>query len=69
MAYTNTLRTPTLRLPEQRIVTQLIELCTFWLRRARTRRQLLLLEEYRLHDLGLTSSQAATEGRKKFWQD
>ena len=39
-----------------------------WRRRARARRELAGLDDYLLHDLGLSRSQAQFESYKPFWQ-
>jgi uncharacterized protein YjiS (DUF1127 family) len=39
-----------------------------WRRRARARRELAGLDEYLLHDMGLSRSQAQFESGKPFWQ-
>ena len=39
-----------------------------WRRRARARRELADLDDYLLHDIGLSRSQAQFESGKPFWQ-
>ena len=39
-----------------------------WRRRARARRELAGLDDYLLHDIGLSRSQAQFESGKRFWQ-
>ena len=39
-----------------------------WRRRARARRELAHLDDYLLHDIGLSRSQAQFESGKPFWQ-
>jgi uncharacterized protein YjiS (DUF1127 family) len=39
-----------------------------WYRRARTRRQIALLDERTIRDLGLTTGQMRFEAAKPFWR-
>ena len=39
-----------------------------WRQRARARRELAGLDDYLLHDIGLSRSQAQFESGKPFWQ-
>jgi uncharacterized protein YjiS (DUF1127 family) len=39
-----------------------------WRQRARARRELALLDDYLLHDIGLSRAQAQFESGKRFWQ-
>lgn len=41
---------------------------TKWDMRRRTRKALMNLDHYQLHDIGLTRSQAVEEAGKPFWQ-
>ncbi len=41
---------------------------TVWSERARTRRQLALLDDHLLRDIGLERPQAQAEARRPFWQ-
>jgi len=41
---------------------------TKWDMRRKTRKALLKLDHYQLHDIGLTRSQALEESAKPFWQ-
>lgn len=67
MAHTYTLQTTTLTVPPSRLP-QLFEMIGLWHTRARTRRQLLSLEDHRLDDLGLTRKECLAEARKPFWK-
>jgi uncharacterized protein YjiS (DUF1127 family) len=52
---------PTLR-------TRLIESLRAWQQRRRSRRDLLMLDDHLLRDIGLTRDQIATESSKPFWR-
>lgn len=39
-----------------------------WLRRSRTRHEIVELDDHLLRDIGLTRFDAAVESRKHFWQ-
>jgi uncharacterized protein YjiS (DUF1127 family) len=47
---------------------RVLSLVRLWRERARTRRQLCQLDEYELHDIGLTRSAAQWEAAKPFWR-
>ena len=50
--------------PIDRVLAMLRE----WRRRARERRELARLDDYILHDIGLSRSQAQFESGKPFWR-
>ncbi|MBY4675483.1 DUF1127 domain-containing protein [Marinobacterium arenosum] len=50
------------------LLEQGLRLLRQWRHRARSRRQLLALDEQRLKDTGLSRAEALREGCKPFWQ-
>lgn len=48
---------------------KLVACISLWRCRARTRKQLLQLEDRQLRDIGIERSNAVEEARKPFWQD
>jgi len=44
------------------------EILTYWMERSRTRRQLRMLEDHVLEDIGITRERAMAESAKYFWQ-
>lgn len=45
-----------------------LAIMTFWMGRAKQRRQLTQLDDDRLNDLGITYAEAMAEAAKPFWQ-
>ena len=70
---------PTMALPAQPAVRECkqsashlrraLALFDIWRQRLRDRRELALMDERSLHDIGLTRCDALHEARKPFWQE
>ena len=57
------------RLPAiAKVAVRFAALVTEWDRRARTRKALVLLEDWQLEDIGKTYEEARRESSKYFWQ-
>jgi uncharacterized protein YjiS (DUF1127 family) len=57
------------RLDEKaRPIDRVLELLREWRQRTRERRELATLDDYLLHDIGLSRSQAQFESGKAFWR-
>ena len=67
MSYQHTLRTFTVG-ARTRGISRYVELLLYWHERSRTRGQLVMLDDSRLEDIGLTRAQASEEARKWFWE-
>lgn len=51
------------------IIRRILERLRLFNQRHRTRKQLLVLNENALKDIGITRSEALAEGLKPFWRD